>query len=255
MFTNLYRTLAIGFSVLSMLACGSARFAIAQQIGEPIAGVPPFQLDFDETGASLLNGLPNPNQVTFVSGGGIQFYLPGIVQPGQILISSTIDVDPNNPQGDSDLLTFTNGPGLNGAVTGIMLFESLIDPNDPLLAADVTQLNYLVPILTIPEIGPEGANGFSYAVPGAIYNGISDGYLVPEPSTYVLGGFGALCLAAVACRRRSREEMPSPARFAGSASLSPSSGCGPRWRHCSSPRFASPDGRRVPGPHIRRAIS
>ncbi len=159
-------------------------------------------MDFDETGASLLNGLPNPNQVTLVSGGGIQFYLPGIVQPGQILISSSIDIDPNNPTGESDLLTFTNGPGLNGALTGILLFESLIDSSDPLLPADVPLLNYLAPILTIAEVGPEGANGFSYIVPGAVYNGISDGYLVPEPSTSALGGFGLLCLVALACRRR-----------------------------------------------------
>ncbi len=214
MITITFRALAIGISLLGMLALGPARSAFAQLIGQPIAAVPPFQLDFDETGASLLNGLPNPNQVTFVAGGGIQFYLPGIVQPGQILITSSIDVDPGNPGGDSDLLTFSNGPGLNGALTGILLFESLIDPNDPLLAADVPMLNYLAPIQTIAEIGPEGANGFSYIVPGAIYNGISDGRLVPEPSTFVMGGFGILSLAALAYRRRRTR------RGAGKAHLS-----------------------------------
>jgi hypothetical protein len=200
--TNTLRSLAIGISILSTLALGSARMAFGQAIGQPIAAVPPFRLDFDEKGSSLLNGGANPNQVTLVAGGGIQFYLPGIVQPGQILINSSVDVDPNNLSGDSDLLTFSNGPGLNGAVTGIMLYESLIDPFDPLLAADVPRLNFLAPIVTIPEIGPEGANGFQYVVPGAFYNGISDGFLTPEPSTFVMGGFGLLSLFVLAFRRR-----------------------------------------------------
>ena len=200
--TNTIRSLAIGISILSTLAFGSARIAFGQAIGQPIAAVPPFQLDFDETGASLLNGGFNPNQITFVAGGGIQFYLPGIVQPGQVLINSSVDVDPLNPSGDSDLLTFSNGPGLNGALTGIMLYESLIDPFDPLLAADVPRLNILAPVVVIPEVGPEGANGFSYVVPGAIYNGISDGFMVPEPSTFVMGGFGLLSLFVLAFRRR-----------------------------------------------------
>ena len=200
--TNTLRSLAIGISILSTLALGSARMAFGQAIGQPLAAVPPFRLDFDEKGSSLLNGGANPNQVTLVAGGGIQFYLPGIVQPGQILINSSVDVDPNNLSGDSDLLTFSNGPGLNGALTGIMLYESLIDPFDPLLAADVPRLNFLAPIVTIPEIGPEGANGFQYVVPGAFYNGISDGFLTPEPSTFVMGGFGLLSLLVLAFRRR-----------------------------------------------------
>jgi MYXO-CTERM domain-containing protein len=201
MHTNIIRSLAIGISILGTFAFGAARIAFAQAIGQPIAAVPPFQLDFDEAGNSLLNGLANPNQVTFVAGGGIQFYLPGIVQPGQVLINSSVDVDPLNPSGDSDLLTFSNGPDINGLVTGIMLYESLLDPFDPILAADVPRLNYLVPIVSIGEIGPEGNNGFSYIVPGAIYNGISDGQ-VPEPSTFVMGGLGLLSLTALAYRRR-----------------------------------------------------
>lgn len=200
--TNTIRSLAIGVSILTTLAFGSAR-TFAQAIGQPIAAVPPFQLDFDETGNSLLNGLPNPNQVVPVAGGGIQFYLPGIVQPGQVLITNLNDITTANPTGDSDLLTFSNGPGLNGALTGIMLYESLFDPPEPLLAADVPLLNYIAPILTIAEIGPEGSNGFSYIVPGATYNGVSDGFLrTPEPSTFVLGALGLLGLAALAYRGR-----------------------------------------------------
>jgi len=201
MLTDTNRTLTIGIFILSTLAFGSARIAFAQAIGQPIAAVPPFQLNFDEVGNSLLNGLPNPNQVSLVAGGGIDFYLPGPVQPGQILVNSSVDVDPNNVTGDSDLLTFFNGPDVNGLITGIMRYESLIDPFDPLLPADVARLNYMVPVQSIGEVGPEGTNGFLYAVPGATYNGISDG-LVPEPSTFVLGGLGLLSLAALAYRRR-----------------------------------------------------
>jgi hypothetical protein len=202
MLTITHRTLAVGILILSTVAIGSARIAFAQAIGQPLAAVPPFKLNFDETGASLLNGLANPNQVVPVAGGGIDFYLPGIVQPGQILVNSSVDVDPNNISGDSDLLTFFNGPDNTGALTGIMRYESLIDPFDPLLPADVARLNYMVPVQSIGEVGPEGTNGFLYVVPGAAYNGISDGFLTPEPSTFILGGLGLLSLAALAYRRR-----------------------------------------------------
>jgi hypothetical protein len=202
--TNSIRSLAFGVVFLSTLAFGSSRLALAQAVGQPIAAVPPFQLDFDEAGNSLLNGLPNPNQVVFVGGGGIQYFLPGIVQPGQILINSSVDVDPLNITGDSDLLTFSNGPDLNGALTGILLYESLIDLSDPLMAADVARLNYTAPIQSIAEVGPEGANGFSYVVPGAIYNGVSDGLLVasvPEPSTWIMSAVAFLGLIVLTCRR------------------------------------------------------
>jgi hypothetical protein len=197
------RSLVVGVSILGASAFIASATSFAQQIGQPIAAVPPFTLDFDEAGNSLLNGLPNPNLVNPVAGGGIQFYLPGIVQPGQVLITSPIDVNSANPNGDSDLLTFSNGPGLNGALVGIMLYESLIDDATETDLADVPRLNYLAPILTILETGPEGANGFSYIVPGASYIGLSDGYLpTPEPSTFGMAGMGLLCLAALAYRRR-----------------------------------------------------
>ena len=145
-----------------------------------------------------------------MAGGGIEFFLPGQVQAGHVLITNTNDINSANPNGDSDLLTFSNGPGLNGVTTGIMLYESLLPSdsydmgvNDP---ADVQRLNYLAPILTILENGPEGNNGFVYSVPGATYNGLSDGYLpTPEPSTLVLSGLALASLAALAYRRRRAE--------------------------------------------------
>ncbi len=178
---NTIRSLAIGISISSALAFGSARIAFAQAIGEPIAAVPPFQLDFDETGTSFLNGLPNPNQIVFVAGGGIEFYLPGPVQPGQILVNSSVDVDPNNPGGDSDLLTFSNGPDINGLITGILLYESLLDPFDPVLAADVPVLNYMQPIQSIGEIGPEGATDSRTSFPAQSITGSAMAILSPSP--------------------------------------------------------------------------
>jgi hypothetical protein len=165
-------------------------------------------LDFDETGASLLNGGPNPNPVNFVSGGGIQFYLPGIVTQGDVVISAPFDINTANPNGESDVLSFSNGPGLAGQVTGIMLLQSLFDTGDPLLPADVQTLQFATPFATLNETGTEAANGFTWTVPGATYNGISDGVLrTPEPSTLILGALGLLSLTALAYRRRRRSRL------------------------------------------------
>jgi len=84
-----------------------------------------------------------------------------------------------------------------------MLYQSLLDPGDPLLAADVQRLVFATPFSSLTETGTEAANGFAWSVPGATYNGLSDGFLPsPEPSTFVLGGLGLLSLAALAYRRR-----------------------------------------------------
>jgi len=205
MFTATYRTLAIRISLLALLAFAGNTNAFAQP-GTPQASVPPFTLNFDETGASLLNGGPNPNPVVPVAGGGIQFYLPGLVTPGDVLISTGFDVNSANPTGASDVLSFSNGPGLTGTLTGIMLYQSLLEPADPLLAADVQNLVFATPFSPLQETGTEAANGFSWITTGATYNGLSDGFLrTPEPSTFVLGGLGLLSLAAMAYwRRRTR---------------------------------------------------
>jgi hypothetical protein len=57
----------------------------------------------------------------------------------------------------------------------------------------------------VPEIGPEGHNGFDYGppIPGLVndYQGLSDG-IIPEPSTMALAGLGALGMIGYAVRRR-----------------------------------------------------
>ncbi len=202
MFTATYRTLAIRISLLALLAFAGNTTAFAQP-GTPLVGTPGFTLNFDETGTSLLNGGPNPNPVVPVAGGGLQFYLPGQVSPGDVVIVAPFDINSANPHGQSDVLSFSNGPGVNGTLTGIMLYQSLIDPGDPLLAADVQGLVFATPFSPLQETGTEAANGFSWITTGATYNGLSDGFLrTPEPSTFILAGLGLLSLAALAYRRR-----------------------------------------------------
>jgi hypothetical protein len=194
---------AIGLLVI-LLACASAKTAFAQAPGTPLPGTPGFTLTFDERGNTLLNGGPNPNQVVLIGGGGIDIYLPSPVVPGDVLVFNPNDQSPL-AGGHSDLLTFFN---LNNAVgqTGVLYFQSLIDettgPDDP---ADVSSFPTTSQFV-VQEFGPEGNNKFLW-VPdptnpfGAAYNGYSDGVL-PEPSTFVLGGLALLGLAAVAYRRR-----------------------------------------------------
>ncbi len=208
MLTNTYRTLALGISIFSVLAFGAAKNVFAQGPGPGAAapGSVGFTLQFDETGAALLNGVPTAGVP--IAGGGVNFFLPIPVITGDVLINSTIDVDPTNPTGDSDLLIFSNTVLSSGQTVGVMTYQSLIDPNDPLDAADVPSLSYIAPVLTIREIGPEGNNGFTWVpdpgnAAGSVYIGISDGVLrTPEPSTFVLGALGLLSFAALAYRRR-----------------------------------------------------
>jgi hypothetical protein len=203
MTTSTFRTLAAGISILSALAFGSVRTAFAQGPGAVAPGSVGFTLTFDEAGTGLLNGRPEPGVP--VAGGGINYLLPVPVIPGDVLITSPIDVDSANPNGMSDLLIFSNTVLATGQTVGVLTYQSLIDPFDPLLPADVPILQFPVPVITIPEIGPEGSNGFTWVpdppnLAGAVYNGISDGK-VPEPSTFVLAGLGLLGLAASAYRR------------------------------------------------------
>jgi hypothetical protein len=206
--TTTIRTLVIRFSVLSVITFGSTRIAFAQGPGSVAPGSVGFTLSFDEFGNSLLNGGPNPNPVVPIAGGGLNFFLPSQVIPGAVLVSAAFDVSSANPNGLSDLMIFSNTVLASGQTVGVLTYESLIDPFDPLLPADVPVLQFPVPVTVILEVGTEaGINGFNWVpdpgnLAGAVYNGLSDGKLTPEPSTFVLGGLGLACWAAVAYRRR-----------------------------------------------------
>ena len=201
------RTVAIGISLVSLLQLGLTVTAFAQGPGAAAPGSVGFTLTFDEQGNSLLNGGPNPNQVQLVAGGGIDFFLPVPVIPGFVLVSGSSDVNTANPNGISDLLTFSNTQLASGQTVGVMNYQSLIDDidpnNDP---ADVPTLQFTQPVSTVNEIGPEGNNGFTW-IPdppnpaGSVYVGISDG-VVPEPTSIVLGGLGMISLIAVGWRQR-----------------------------------------------------
>jgi MYXO-CTERM domain-containing protein len=186
-----------------VMALGTSGTAFAQPLpapGTPLAGVPGFTIQFDEQGNSLLNGGPNPNPVTLIAGGGIEFFLPGPVTPGDVLIRGLSDISAVN-NGISDLLSFSN----NTANQGILSYFSLIDDASEVEPADVLSFNLNTPYGAI-EFGPEGMNSFTW-IPdmtnplGAFYNGISDG-LIPEPSSFILGALGLIALFLIGLRRR-----------------------------------------------------
>jgi hypothetical protein len=210
MSTSTLLTLTVRTFVLAVFASLFAAACLAQSPGSPVAGAAPFgNLTFDERGASLLNNLPNPNPVFPNLSGGLQFVLPFPVNPGQVLITLPSDVNNSNPNGDSDLLTFSNATNSVGVQVGVMLYESLFDKDAFDLAAidpaDVQRLSYVVPFngVTILENGVEGNNNFTWVAGGNTYFGLSDGYLpTPEPSTFVLSALALAGLAAMAYRRR-----------------------------------------------------
>ncbi len=207
--TNIFRTLAIGVSILSALALVPAHIAFAQSPGLPLPGTPDFTLKFDEQGNNLFQfinppfgSMVLPTQPTAI---GLEFLLPGPVFPGDVLVTNpTIDTSTN---GNTDLLSFFDRPNTAGTLDHVMLYQSLIDDVlDPKDLADVpffTFVNAAVPPSFASETGAEGNNQFFWTPvlsTGTVYNGISDG-TIPEPSTMVLGSLGLLSLAALAYRR------------------------------------------------------
>jgi hypothetical protein len=196
--------------VLGLAAVGSAKIAFANVgvPGMPLPGNPDFTFTFDENGNSFF-GNGQPVQWGVDGAGGIDFVLPVPVVPGSVIIHGNSDFGVDNPFAFSDLLTFSNIP-LDTGFTGLLVYSSLADDGSPPDLADVPNLVAPATNFSTTEIGPEGANGFTWADPFAIsattYNGVSDGK-VPEPSTIVLAALGGLALLAYRWRRTFQSQI------------------------------------------------
>jgi hypothetical protein len=198
----------VAIAALTVVAFDTTKIAFAQGPGSVAPGSVGFTLSFDENGNGLLNGRPNPGVP--VTSGGLNFFLPTQVIPGDVVVSAPWDINSANPNGLSDLMILSNTTLASGVTVGVMTYQSLIDGTDPVLPADVQVLQIAFPATVIPELGVEGNYFFNWVpdpgnLAGAVYNGISDGKLTPEPSTFVLAGMGIACWAAVAYRRRLRK--------------------------------------------------
>jgi hypothetical protein len=193
-----FRKFAVGTSFLFVLAVGSAKGGIPADPGTPVAGAPGFLMIFDENGHATINGQPVPG--TPVPGGGVDYPLPVPVAPGSVGVFTPGDASDSNPNGFSDLLTFSINP-LNNQ--GVLLYESLLDDSSPPDLADVLRLVQPTTPFSVTETGPEGNNGFVWSSPidptKTVYQGISD---IPEPSTFILGTLGLMILALLGWRRQ-----------------------------------------------------
>jgi hypothetical protein len=191
---RIFPKLGVASLLLGALAFGSAKVAFGQP-GRPLPGNPGFILEFDETGhGQLITSVLVPNPGVPQPGGGLEYFLPVSVTPGDVAVYNVEDVSSSNPTGFSDLLTFFNSGG-----SGILLYRSLQDEGEPFPdLADVLGLADPGTPFSVVESGPEGNNGFVWFAGTSsgnpdytVYNGISD---VPEPSTFVLGGLGLVGL-------------------------------------------------------------
>jgi hypothetical protein len=153
----------------------------------------------DETGKGNVGGTPLTSSMQTDPFSGIltlryQLPFPGV--PGDVYL-----LEANNPGRISDVIRFDGNFSLyffsdnDGAP---------IDPADVGLPPPVAAL----PIVSIPEVGPEGNNGAFYnpagGLPGdnsaaASYHFVSD---IPEPGTEMLVGVSLVGLLAIIRRRK-----------------------------------------------------
>jgi hypothetical protein len=207
--------LALALAVFAGMGLTSAR-ADGAAPGQP-AGDDPWVFVFDENGHGVISidhgpfHTLNGGLMADPSGSGLglvlTYLLPSVVAAGDVEISEPAA----SGGGLSDVIRFTNANGaLVGAVADRMIYYSDTSPNDP--GTDLADVPHppnnlgagaIFPV-AIPEIGPEGNNGFNYGPtvsPGLLntYIGISD---TPEPSTMALAGLGALGMIGYAVRRR-----------------------------------------------------
>jgi hypothetical protein len=169
--------------------------------------VPSFS--FDENGRGFdLTGTPLPFSVGPDPSGGVaanvlMYQLPILVTPGDLVLAEAPPIDITNA---SDVVRFYNVAGANHSLA-IFYSDNRETPLDLDLAdSGLPRTPNGFPIL---EVGPEGANGALWAPlpgqPGSLASGaliqyqiISD---VPEPSTFVIFGFGAAGLLIFRRRR------------------------------------------------------
>jgi hypothetical protein len=192
----------VGLGTLALLFGG-----VGNVTAGPLAGSgDPFILAFDENGhgsISISGGafapLPGILAVDPVSGGlALTYVLPaaaGLVNTGDVAVTAA-----GEPLGD--MMRFTNGAGtLDGTTTGDrMIFYSDREPGEPPDLADVAQ-GYAVIFAngTVPEVGPEGNNGFDWLPGGNEYIGISDS---PEPAAVTLLLIGVAGMAGYGWRKQ-----------------------------------------------------
>jgi len=170
-----------------------------------------FILNFDENGNGSINingagfvplqGILAPDPTQTGSPLALMYLLPPQVTP---VVNGDVQIfEPNsNSNIESDRLRFTNGLGVVFAPAGPsadrMYYYSDLEASGNQDLADTG----LPPLIGTPasvlEVGPEGANGFTWTPSPNTYNGISD---TPEASSFLLLGTGLLSIAGFMRRK------------------------------------------------------